>query len=512
MNENNKRIVRNTMFLYIRMFLTLGISLYTSRVILESLGITDYGIYQSVGGIVGLLSFITGALSVASSRYITYEIGRNDDVRLRKTFSSILTAYIFLALIIVLFSETIGLWMVYNKLVIPPDKFNQAVYAFQMSIISTFFILTQIPYSAVIIAKEKMSIYAYMSIFDVSAKLGIAYLLMLYSSDRLIVYSSLMLVISLISIAVYRTYCIRKYPETHYKFIFDIKILKPIIKFSAWNFITSGTYALNHQGVVIMLNLFFAPSIVTARAISVQVCGAVEQFVSNFRTAVNPQIIKRHANNDTEGSKKLVLKSTTFSFFLMMIIIYPILFSAGDILKIWLKEVPPYTLSFVQLALVQSLVGVFNTSYYSALVANGDIKLNAILSGLLSFSQFPIIYLLFKLGFSPLTLSWCAIIVYTIMGIILKPYLLIKQMDYTIKDFGNELSICFRVALLASIVPILLYCFPIIKTGIFIKLIVNSVIIILTSLFFVYLLGIPSNLKADLHQFLKVKFFSIAKR
>lgn len=493
------------------MFLTLGISLYTSRIILISLGITDYGIYQAVGGIVGLLSFITGALSVASSRYITYEIGKNNQECLRNTFSSILTAYIFIALIIIAFSETIGLWMLYNKLVIPPEKLNEAMFTFQISIISTFFIITQVPYTSVIIAREKMSIYAYMSIFDVVAKLGIAYVMMLYTSNRLIVYSIMMLVVTILSIGIYRAYCIRRYPETKYKFVFDINILKPIIKFSTWNFLTSGTYALNNQGILVLLNLFFAPAVVTARAISIQISGAVEIFVSSFRTAVNPQIIKRHANNDDAGSKRLVLKSATFSFFLMMIIIYPILFCAEDVLKLWLKEIPSYSLQFMQLVLIQCLIGVFNTSYYSALIANGDIKKNAILSSSLSFIQFPIIYILFKLGSSPLALSWSAIIVYAVMGLILKPYLLITQMNYQLDDFIHEFGICSRVAILSLIVPILLIYFPIVESNALQKLLINGIIILSTSLIITYILGIPANLKMEIKRYIRYRYSLITK-
>lgn len=490
------------------MFLTVGVSLYTSRVILETLGVTDYGIYQSVGGIVGLLGFMTGALSVASSRYITYEIGRNNKELINKTFSSILTAYIIFALIIALFSETIGLWMVYNKLIIPPDKINQAIYAFQLSIVTTFFILTQIPYSSVIIANEKMSIYAYMSIFDVVAKLAIAYILNLYASDKLIVYSTMMLGVSVISILVYRIYCIKNYPETKYKFSLDLKILKPIFKFSSWNLLTSGTYALNHQGIILMLNMFFAPAVITARAISVQVSGAVEQFVSSFRSAVNPQIIKRFANNDEEGSKKLVLKSTTLSFFLMLIIIYPILFNAEDILKLWLKELPKYSLQFVQLVLIQSLLGVFNTSYYTALVAKGDIRMNAILSSALSFSQFPIVYLLFKIGFSPVTLSWSAIIVYTLMGLVLKPYLLISEMNYHLSDFIQEFIICLKVAVIAMIIPFILNSIHLFENQIILKLAFRISVTLVSSLGIVYLMGLPENLKLEIIQLFKAKLSS----
>ena len=452
--SNNKAIAKNTLFLYFRMMFTMLVSLYTSRVILQVLGVDDYGIYQTVGGIVGFLSFINGALSTGTSRFLTFELGAGDFERLKRTFSTTLTIHIGLALLVVLLAETVGLWFLYNKMVIPADKLEAAVYVYHISILTAVFTLTQVPYNASIIAHERMSVFAYVSIVEVTAKLLVVYLLGIGEFDKLKLYATLLFVVQIGLIIFYRIYCTHQFKETKFSFVYDKSILKSIAGFSGWSLFANASSALNSQGVLLLLNMFFAPAVVTARAISIQVNMAASQFVNNFRTAVNPQIVKRYAAGDIDGSRQLLLSSTKYSYYLMFMLCLPICLLARPILELWLGVVPEYTVIFLQLILTQSLFQVFDTSFYTALYAKGRLKENALLSPTLGFIQFPIIYLLFKIGCSPVSLSWTSLITYAILGLIVKPILIVRIAEYRWCEILQVFKSCLLVTVAALPVPI----------------------------------------------------------
>lgn len=457
MQSNNKTIAKNTLFLYFRMMFTMVISLFTSRIILQKLGVDDYGIYQAVGGVVGFLSFINGALSTGSSRFLTYALGEGNVEKLKRTFSTTLNIHILIAILIVIVAETVGLWFLYNKMVIAPDRLSAAVYTYHLSILTAVFTLTQVPYNATIVAHEKMSIYAYMSIFEVSAKLLICYLLTIGGFDRLMMYATLLLGVQVGVMCFYRFYCTRHFEEARYSFSFDKKIFKEIAGFSGWSMFANASIALNSQGVLILLNMFFTPAVVAARAISLQVNMAANQFVSNFRQAANPQIVKKYAARDYEGSKHLLLESTKYSYYMMYLIALPVCLLAYPLLKLWLGVVPNYTVPFLQLVIVQSLFQVFDTSFYTALYAKGGLRENALTSPTLGFMIFPITYVLFKLGYSPLVLSWTSLVVYAILGIIVKPCLIIKIVDYKCSEIWSVYRSCIVVTLVSLPVPITIY-------------------------------------------------------
>lgn len=454
--SNNKTIAKNTLFLYCRMMFTMVISLFTSRIILQKIGVDDYGIYQAVGGVVGFLSFINGALSTGSSRFLTYALGEGDEGKLKRTFSTTLNIHILISILIVIVAETIGLWFLYNKMVIASDRLSAAVYTFHLSILTAVFTLTQVPYNATIVAHEKMSIYAYMSIFEVSAKLLICYLLSIGGFDRLMMYATLLLIVQVGIMCYYRFYCTRHFEEARFSFSFDKKIFKEIAGFSGWSMFANTSIALNSQGVLILLNMFFAPAVVAARAISLQVNMAANQFVSNFRQAANPQIVKKYAAGDYEGSKHLLLESTKFSYYMMYFIALPVCMLANPLLKLWLGVVPDYTIPFLQIVIVQSLFQVFDTSFYTALYAKGRLRENALTSPILSFMIFPITYVLFKLGYSPLVLSWTSLVVYAILGTIVKPLLLMKIVDYKWLEIWNVYRVCIIVTLISLPIPVII--------------------------------------------------------
>lgn len=447
-----KTIAKNTLFLYISMIITMIIALYTSRVILEKLGVDDYGIYQAVGGIVGFLSFLIGALSTGTSRFLTFELGAGTFERLKKTFSTLLTTHLLLGVLIVVLAETVGLWFVYHKMVIAPERFSAGIFTYHISILTAMITLTLVPFNASIIAHEKMGVYAYLSIIDALLKLGICFLIAQGSIDRLKLYSLLMFIEQFAMLFIYCIYCLRHFSETKYKPCLDLKILKPILSFSGWSLFAQGAIAFSNQGILVLLNMFFAPAVVTARAISLQVNSAANHFVNNFRTAVNPQIVKLYAVKDYEGSKKLLLQSTKISFFLMLMISLPVYFLADPLLHIWLgQNVPEYTVVFLQIVIIQSLFQVFDTSFYTALYAKGQLKENALISPLIIYLAFPIIYLLFKAGYSPVALSWAYLICFVVIGLIVKPILIIKIVDYKWKEILLVFASCAVVSIISAV-------------------------------------------------------------
>lgn len=453
MESNSKTIAKNTVFLYFRMFVIMIISLFTSRVVLQTLGVDDYGIFQAVGGIVGMLSFINNALATGSSRFLTYAMGENVEGKLKRVFSTTLTAHVILASVIVLVAETVGLWFLYNKMVIPPERMGAAVYAFHLSIITAFFTITQVPYSACIIAHEKMSVYAYVSMIEAAFRLIIVYLLMIGDVDKLKLYATLLCIIQVGIILFYRLYCTRKFEEVNLHLSIDKSIFKEISSFSGWSMFANASIALNNQGVLILLNMFFAPAVVAARSISLQVNGVANQFVSNFQTAANPQIVKLYAAGDRQGSKSLLLRTTKVSFYLMFVLALPIVLTSKTLLQLWLGIVPDYAAIFLQLVVIQSLFQVFDVSFYRALYAKGRIRENALISPTLGFIQFPIVYLLFKMGCSPVSLSWASLITYALLGLLIKPLLVIKIADYKWSDVLSVFKPCLLVTIAAIPIP-----------------------------------------------------------
>lgn len=453
--SNNKRIAKNTLFLYFRTMITMIISLYTSRVILQVLGVNDYGIYQAVGGIVGFLSFLNAALSQGSSRFITFGLGEGNKENLKRIFSTTLTGHIILALIIICVAETAGYWFFHHKMVIPSERMYAAEWVFHFSILTVFFTLTQVPFNACIIAHEKMKVFAYVSIVDAVCKLLIVYALLIGNIDKLILYAILQFTLQLSILFYYRIYCTRHFEESKFKLGLDKKILKEIVGFSGWSLFSNSALALNNQGILILLNMFFTPAVVAARSISIQVEMAAYHFVTNFQTATVPQIVKHYAQGNFEESKNLLLNMTKYSFYLMLLLAVPIFFSAEQLLSLWLTVVPPYTVAFLQIVIIQSLFQVFDTSFYKALYTKGRLKENALASPSCLIINFIIVYILFKLGFSPVALSYSTAICYSIMGLVVKPFLLTKIVNYTWKDIATAIMPCLKVLVCSILVPII---------------------------------------------------------
>lgn len=505
--SSNKTIAKNTVFLYLRMMFTMIVSLYTSRVILQILGVEDYGISQSVGGLVGLISFINGALATGSSRFLTFELGTGNKERLRDTFSTVLIAHIVLALLIILVAETFGLWFVNNKLVIPAERMDAALVTYHLSVLTLFFSFIQIPYTASIISHEKMGIYAYMSIIEVVLKLAVVYLLTVVNLDRLILFSILLFVVQIGLSLTYVFYCLHKFEECRFILVFKKDIMKDVLSYSGWSLFSSTATVLSNQGAVVLINMFFSPGVVAARAIANQVNAAVTAFVQNFRTAANPQIVKRYAAKDYEGSKHLLLISTKISFYIMLILCLPICLVTEPILKLWLGQVPEFAVPFVQLAICTSLFEVLDVSFYTALYAKGRIKENALISPTILFLGFPVSYVLFRMGCSPVSLAWVYLVTRIILGTVVKPILLIKIVDYKWSDILSVLFPCFYVLIISVFVPLAMYLF---KDMLFPNEIVSFVVLVIVggasvaicSWFF----GLNSEMRAQVKSLVSSRF------
>lgn len=451
--EDNQRIAKNTIFLYFRMLLIMVVNLYASRVTLHVLGVDDYGIYQTVGGVVTFLAFLSNALGSGTSRFITFEMGK-ENPRLKELFSTVRVAHVLLGIFIVIAGEIIGLWFIYNKLVIPDNRMEAAVFAFHFSMVATFFQITQVPYNATIIAYEKMTVYAYVSIIEALAKLGIVYLLNIILFDKLKVYAVLMCLVTVAIMLIYRIYCRKNFAEVKAKLIFDKELFKEVASFSGWNLLTSSAASLANQGVTVVTNIFFSPAVVTVRSLALRINNMINQFIGSFRTAVNPQIVKKYASKDYAGSKKLALASTKYTYFLMLLIVLPLFLLTEPALRIWLGNVPDGLVAFVQITLVQGLFQAFDTSLYVPIYASGRIKENAIISPLFDFIQLPLVYFLFKMGMPAISLAWVELFACVALGIVIKPILvhLIAKYDYS--EIIIVIAQCLLVTVLSCIVPV----------------------------------------------------------
>lgn len=399
--SDSKRLTKNTILLYARTLVVMLISLYTSRVVLNALGVDDYGINNVVGGFVSLFSIISGTLVATTQRYLNFELGKNSDSNPKKVFGASMCIHIVLALFLLVVLESVGLWFLNNKLNIPPDRLYAANWVFQFSILSFLVSILSTPYTAVIIAHEKMSAFAYISLMDVCLKLGIAYLITVTSKDRLIVYSSLILGVALIDQFVYWLYAKRHFIEAQFSLVKDKRLYKEMFGFAGMNFIGAFASILANQGMDIVLNLFFGVVINAARGISNQILSAVTRFVNDFMTALNPQITKEYASGDHEKSRLLCLRGSKFSFFLMMIFSVPIFFKIPYILEIWLGNYPDYSILFVRCALILSLTTLLSNSLITEILATGNLTSTTYWIGGIRLMALPLAYIVFRLGGGP---------------------------------------------------------------------------------------------------------------
>lgn len=491
-SSNNKRIAKNTLLLYLRTIFLMLITLYTSRVILDQLGVDDYGIYNVVGGFVAMFSVISSALSSSISRFITFELGRGDIKRLTTIFSTSVNIQLGLCFIILVLGEAIGIWFVNTRMNIPPDRIIAANWVFQCSILTFCINLISVPYNSCIIAHEKMSAFAYISILEAALKLLICYILIVSPVDKLIAYSLLMLFVAILIRFVYSLYCVRNFEECKYRICYEKEIVKDMTGFAGWSFFPSVAWIFNTQGVNILINLFFGVALNAARGIASQVESAVMMFVRNFTTALNPQITKYYANGDKENMFLLMCRGTKFTYFLTLLMVLPLFLETEYVLQLWLKEVPTHTVIFVQLSIIGSIINNIGNTCYTACQATGNIKRYSIVVTTVGFLVFPLTWLGFKLGLPVESTYIIYILVYICVSIacmLMTRWLLQFPLSMFLR---KALLPMVWVTILSSIIPTLL---SLRMESSFVRFIITCVVSVLSTCAAIYLTGLSKHEK-----------------
>lgn len=505
--SDHKRIAKNALFLYFRMFLTMGVGLYTSRLVLEALGVVDYGIYGLVGGIVTLFSFLNSAMASASQRYLSFDIGKNDEEQLKKTFNATVNIHFFIAFIVLVLAETIGLWFVNYKLNIPLDRMNAANWVFQFSIFSFLLAIIQVPYNALLFAREHMNVYAYLSIVETLLKLLIVFLLLQWDADKLIIYAILTFIVSFIIQTSYKLYCKKYFKESVYQFYYDKKYYKELISYSGWNLFGNIAAVARNQGSNILLNLFFGPVVNAAYGLSLMVQGIIGSFISNVQVAVNPQIVKNFSNGNSVKFLALIYKSAKFSFFGMLLIVLPVLLQTEFLLYLWLKEIPNYTIEFIQLALIYSLIETIANPLMSAAQASGKIKWYQIIIGSFIFLTLPIIWFVFKTYSNPIYVFW-VLIVNSFIALFFRVFFLnIILNDFKIKDFIMEVFL--NVSIVSLIIYFLFHFMPFSNPSTLIDFIFKTIQIIVLTIGVVLIFGLNKSEKKLIQNAVLKKFNKI---
>ena len=472
------------------MLLVMGISLYTSRVILNTIGVEDYGIYNVVGGFVSMFSIITSSITVSISRFITIELGKGDLEKLRMVFRTSLKIQLIMSIIIIILAEIIGVWFLCNKMQIPNDRLEAAQWVLHCSILTFVFSLLSVPYRSTIIAHEKMSVYAYISILEVILKLGIVYLLYISSYDKLIFYAILMLSVSIIHALIYVIYCKYNFKECSGKSQTDSITFRSMWGFAGWSLLGNSAYVLNTQGINMVMNVFFGVIVNAARGIANQVDAAVSQFSSNFTVAINPQIMKSYATGNKQEAFLLTCRGAKFSFMLMYIITLPIILETDQILHIWLGIPPDNSAKFVVWTVLASLINTIGHPLLTLVNASGEIKKYQIYITLFGFAPFPLTWIAFKLGASVI---WAYIIYFCIYYILAYVRLWLVH-DKTGIPYGLFLrEVIFRTHIVALISLILPFLVIRLYDPSIIRLFITTIVSISSCAITMFIIGLTTN-------------------
>lgn len=456
-SEANKRITKNTMLLYIRMGVMMIISFFTARITLEALGVVDYGINNVVGGLVSMFSLISSSLSSSVSRFMTFGLGKGDKKELNTIFSTSVNIHIILAIIVVIAIETIGLWFLNNKMVIPADRLTAAHWVLQCSTFLFVLGLLSVPYNAAIIAHERMDVYAYFTLFDAFSRLAIIFAIKYYGGDRLILLAIISMIPPLIKQLYYWHYSKKNFEECTYHAVWDKRVFKEMFGFAGWNFIGASSTQMKDQGVNIAINMFTGPAVNTARGIAMQINSIIGQFIGNFIVAINPQIIKEYAANNIDRMHKLIFNGTRFTYYLFLLLSIPIFFEIETILYVWLGQVPEHTILFTRLVILLSLAEIISNTLITAQLATGKIRNYQIVVGGTQMLNFPISYILLRLGYFPEITVIVAIIISQICFferlLFLRKIVHLPSLHY-LKDVYLQLIL---VTALSTIVPAIMH-------------------------------------------------------
>ena len=490
---NNKRIAKNTFMLYIRMFVMLVVSLYTSRIVLDSLGEKDYGIYNVIGGVVVFFSFINVALLQATQRFLNFELGKKDMSAAHNIFCMSMNSYIILSVLFFVAAESIGLWFVNSQLKIPEERMYAANWVYQFSIMTFIINLIRIPYNATIIAYEKMNFFAYISIIEAVLKLLVVNFIIICSFDKLIFFAALYTIIPLIISISYKEYCNKCFDVTRYKYYWDLATIKKLFSFSSWSLLGSIANMLASQGLVILVNLFHGVAANAAMGLANQISAKVVQFFSNFQMAFNPQIVKRYAAGETESMYKLIFSASKISYYIMLIVSLPLIIEMDMMLSLWLVDVPQFTMEFTQLILVFMLIEALAAPLWMFVQATGQIKNYQILMGILVFFNFPLAYFVLKIGL-PVYSVWIVRILVNIVVCIVRCFYLQHIFAFPFYSYIVKVLLPVLVVTLLIIPP------PLFTHSYFdskwLELVSTITISVLTSLVVVFFVGLNNREKS----------------
>lgn len=491
-HNNNKRIVKNTLLLYFRMLFLMIVSLYTSRVILDALGVEDYGIYNVVGGFVAMFGLISAALTSACSRFLNYEMGVANIQRQIVVFSTSVTIQWALAIIVALLAEIIGVWYINNVMVIPSARLLAANWCFQFSVFNFCMNLVTVPYNASIIAHEKMNVFAFISIFQGIGVLLISFLVYIEPFDRLVFYSLMLLLLQFSIRIIYQIYCKRNFEECHYNLVFDKHLLQQMLSYSLWHFVGNGSSILKSHGINIVLNLFFGPVINSARGISAQVESAVGQFAGNFIMAMNPQITQSYARGNLDYMFSLIEKGSRYSYYLLFLVSLPIMLNTEYILNLWLKDVPEYAVIFVQLSLIVMMINSISRPLITGQNATGNVRNYQLVVGGILLLNLPISFILLKIFESPIVVMFVAILV-EIIAMMARIFII----PQTISEFHPIVFLkkvpihCLFISIIALVIPFSMKCF--VTTQSIFSFLTNCLICVISTVFVVWTMGCSQN-------------------
>ena len=504
MEENTKRVLKNACYLYIRQFVMMALSFISTRIVLEKLGVNDYGIYNVVGGFVALFTILNNVLQSATRRYLALAIGKKDDDIIRKTFSTSIVMHLIIATVVVVALETVGVWMLNHTLNIAADRMYAANWVLQFSIFTVFISITQTPYTAIVTAHERFNVYAVMSIYDVCAKIGILFLLIYIPLDKLIVYAALMCVVSFTSCMLYRYYCMRQFPECRR---LKLRVSRPLmiemLKFSGWDSFGNITTIVNAEGITLMLNIFFSTVVNAARGLATAVTATIENFVSGFVQAAEPQLVKYYGQGDKDRFERLVFNVSQMTLFMLAIMAVPVWLEMEYVLKLWLGTVPEYTASFIKITIFICFITYSNIMLLKANVAIGRVREISLYMAPTAIIHLPLVYLVLKLGWNPVAVYWVGAIPST-MRLFIDLYILHKFTEFPVMKYfmGVFLKNIFIVAI-AALIP-----FFVQKTMTegAVRFIAVGTVSVMSTLTFMWFLGLNRDVKAMVMARVKNRF------
>ncbi len=503
--ETNKRIAKNSLMLYLRMLITMAVSLYTSRVVLNALGVNDFGVYNVVGGVVLLFSSLNTTMATAVQRFLNFEMGAKNPKRLNEVFNTSMIIHIIIALLVFVLLESVGVWFLNNKLNIPSESLSAANWVLQFSIFTFIVSVLSVPYDATIVANEHMKAFAYISIVEVTLKLLVAFSLTIFSFDKLKMYAVLMFSVSVILRLVYGVYSKRHFAETNFKWLLNRTLFVQMISFAGWNLIGVSSTLIRTQGVNVVLNLFYGTVVNAAMGIAFQVKQAVDNFSNNFLAALNPQITKSFAAKDFDYLFELVFKGSKYAFFLVFLLTMPIIIESNYILTLWLKNVPEYTVVFVRLILINAIIESMSKTLIQVMFATGDIKRYQIIVGSVTILNLPISILFLYLNFEPQVTLVISIII-ALFALIIRLKMLRSMVNFpALLYFKQVIRLVILVAIMASIVPVLLHFFVDAGFVRFILVTLSSFISVALAVFFI-------GLSADEQNFIISKIRRILRK